>query len=130
MLFRSLTGLEFYNVGPFVINNTMLYNSGTGVTRCGGGTTPLNAWYQVVRTYNGSNSSTAYVNSVAAAATSITWTTPSAGWYLTFGAGNTTFFSTGAAFQGSLGLIRVYDRQLSGAEVLQNYNASKGVYGL
>ena len=125
-----LTGDEFYSVGPNVINNTMIYNSGTGVTRTGGGTTPLNAWYQVVRTQNGSNSSTAYVNSVAASATSVTWTTPSSGWYLTFGAGNTTYYASGAAFQGSLGIIRVYDRQLSAAEVLQNYNASKGVYGL
>ena len=123
------TGMEFYTVGPFVINNTMIYNSGTGVTRAGGGTTPLNNWYQVVRTYNGSNSATAYLNGVASAATSVVWTTPSA-WYLTFGAGNTTFYASGAAFQGSLGIIRVYDRQLSGAEVLQNYNASKGIYGL
>lgn len=125
------TGDEFYSVGPFVINNTMIYNGGTGVTRAGGGTTPLNAWYQVVRTYNGSNTAIGYVNGVAAASTSVAWTTPvSNTWYLTFGAGNTTFFATGAAFQGSMGIIRIYDRQLSGAEVLQNYNASKSIYGL
>ena len=89
-----------------------------------------NNWYQIVQTYNGSNSVTAYVNGVSAGATSVTWATPSVGWYLTFGPGNGTYYATGAAFQGSLGIMRVYDRQLSAAEVTINYNANKGKYGL
>ena len=125
--YRS-TGQEFYSSGPFYLDNTMLWNG--AVTRCGGGTVSLNNWYQVVRTYNGSNTSIAYQNGVAAPSTTITWTTPTAGWYVTTGVSCVTYFATGAAYQGSLGIIRIYDRQLSGAEVLQNYNASKSKYGL
>ena len=122
------TGLEFYNVGPFVINNAMLWNG--AVTRVGGGTTPLNNWYQVVRVYNGTNIAYAYVNKVKSADTSITWTVPNPGWYLSFGSSDTTFFSTGTAFQGSIGVIRLYNKVLTLAEVTQNYNADKSKYGL
>jgi len=33
-------------------------------------------------------------------------------------------------FSGSIGPVRVYDRVLSAQEVLQNYNATKGRFGL
>jgi len=124
------TGLEFYNVGPSVINNAMLWNSGTGVTRVGGAVTPLNNWYQVVRVYNGTNTAYAYVNKVKSADTSITWTTPSPGWFLSFGSSDGTKFATGVAFQGSIGVIRLYNKVLTLAEVTQNYNADKAKYGL
>jgi len=32
-------------------------------------------------------------------------------------------------FNGNMGLVQFYNRALSGAEVLQNYNATKGRYG-
>lgn len=38
-------------------------------------------------------------------------------------AGNYNFFN------GNMGLVQFYNRALSGAEVLQNYNATKGRYG-
>lgn len=123
------TGDEFYAVGPNYINNTMFW-TGAAVTRAGGGSTPLNNWYQIVRSYNGSNSATAYVNGVSAGATSITWSTPSSGWYVTCGGVCGTYYATGNAFQGKLGIMRVYDRQLSASEVLINYNGNKGKYGL
>lgn len=126
--YRS-TGLEFYNVGPFTICNTMLYSLSTGVTRTGGGTTPLNNWYQVVRTYNGT-SVTAYVNKVAASPTTIAWYAPPT-WYIGFGAYiDVTYYSTGAYFTGNYGVMRVYNRALSSTEVTQNYNATKTLYGL
>jgi hypothetical protein len=123
------TGLEFYPVGPFGISNYMLWASG-GTNRVGGGTTPLNNWYQMTRVYNGSNTAYAYVNGVKSANTAITWLTPSPGWYFNFGASDGTFFATGAAFQGKLGIIRLYNRVLSDAEVLQNYNSARRLYGL
>lgn len=124
------TGLEVYSAGPFYLTNAMLYNNSTGTTRVGGGTVSLNTWYQLVRVYNGSNTAYAYLNKVKSADTSIVWTTPSPGWYLNFGSSDTTKFATGAAFQGKLGVIRLYNRVLSQSEVTQNYNATKGLYGL
>lgn len=124
------TGLEVYSVGPFYLTNAMLYNSTSGVTRVGGGTVSLNTWYQLVRVYNGTNTAYAYLNKVKASDTSITWTTPSPGWYLNFGSSNTTKFANGNAFQGKLGVIRLYNKVLSQAEVTQNYDATKGLYGL
>ena len=32
-------------------------------------------------------------------------------------------------FNGNMGLVQFYNRALSGAEVLQNYNATKGRFG-
>ena len=123
------TGLEFYSVGPFTICNAMLWSS-TSTTRVGGGSTPLNNWYQIVRVYNGSNTAYAYVNGVKSADTSIAWIPPSPGWYLGFGVSDTTRFTIGNAFQGKYGVIRLYNRVLSQSEVTQNYNATKGNYGL
>jgi len=124
------TGLEFYSAGPFMLSNMMLWN-GTAVTRVGGGTTPLNTWYQYVRVYNGSNTAYAYVNKVKSSPeTSITWSTPSPGWYLNFGGSESTKFSTGVAFQGQIGVIRLYNRVLNLSEITQNYNADKSKYGL
>ena len=122
------TGCEIYPTGPFHLMNTMLYNSGTGVTRCGGGVESLNTWYQIVRTYDGTNA-VGYQNAVAASPTAISWSAPT-NWYVGFGAPATTKFAQGNAFAGSYGLVRVYNRALTGAEVLQNYNADKATYGL
>lgn len=123
------TGLEVYQTGPFYQTNAMLWD-GSAVTRVGGGTLSLNSWYQLVRVYNGSNTAYAYLNKVKSADTSITWNTPAPGWYLNFGSSDITFFATGAAFQGKLGVIRLYNKVLSLAEVTQNYNADKSKYGL
>lgn len=123
------TGLEIYSAGPFYLSNAMLWN-GTATTRVGGGTVSLNTWYQIVRVYNGSNTAYGYVNKVKSSTTSITWSTPSPGWYLNFGASDSTYFASGAAFQGKLGVIRLYNRALTDAEVTENYNVTKSLYGL
>ena len=122
------TGLEFYSTGPFTTSNAMLWNG--AVTRVGGGVTPINNWYQYVRVYNGSNTAYAYVNKVKSADTSIVWSPPNPGWYLIFGAIDTTNFATSTPFQGNIGVIRLYNRVLSQAEITQNYNADKSKYGL
>ena len=124
--YRS-TGLEFYSVGPFSICNTLLWNGQN--TRMGGGNVTYNTWYQIVRTYNGTQA-IAYVNKTAATATTFTWSPPQT-WYIGFGAStDASYFSTGAAFQGSYGVMRVYNRALTSTEVIQNYNATKSKYGL
>lgn len=123
------TGLEVYQTGPFYLTNAMLWN-GTATTRVGGGTVSLNTWYQLVRIYDGSNIAYAYLNKVKSSDTSISWSTPSPGWYLNFGSSETTKFATGAAFQGKLGVIRLYNRILTQSEITQNYDATKSKYGL
>lgn len=125
------TGLEVYSAGPFYLTNAMLWKAVVGgVTRVGGGTVGLNTWYQLVRVYNGSNTAYAYLNKVKSSDTSITWGTPTPGWYLNFGSSETTNFATGAAFQGKLGVVRLYNRVLSLSEVTQNFDAEKSKYGL
>lgn len=123
------TGLEVYQTGPFYLTNAMLWSS-TATTRVGGGTVSLNNWYQLVRTYNGSNTASAYLNKVKASDTSISWINPTPGWYLNFGSSESTVFANGSAFQGKLGVIRLYNRVLTQAEVTQNYDATKARYGL
>lgn len=123
------TGLEVYQTGPFYLTNGMLWSS-SGVTRVGGGTVSLNNWYQLVRVYNGSNTAYAYLNKVKSSDTSVAWIPPSPGWYLNFGSSETTKFANGNAFQGKLGIVRLYNRVLSQAEVTQNYDATKSLYGL
>jgi len=56
----------------------------------------------------------------------------SSNWYLAFGAQDTTTYSGSTAgwLNGRVGIMRVYDRALSSAEVLANYNGSKAKYGL
>lgn len=122
------TGLEVYSAGPFYLTNAMLWSS--GVNRVGGGTVSLNNWYQLVRVYNGSNTAYAYLNKVKSSNTSITWDPPNPGWYLNFGSSEITKFATGSAFQGKLGVIRLYNKILTQAEVTQNYDVTKILYGL
>jgi hypothetical protein len=125
------TGLEVYSAGPFYLTNAMLWKAVTGgVNRVGGGTVSLNTWYQLVRVYNGSNLAYAYLNKVKSSDTSITWGTPTPGWHLNFGSSETTNFANGSAFQGKLGVIRLYNRVLSQSEINQNYDATKALYGL
>lgn len=123
------TGLEVYQTGPFYNVNAMLWSS-AGVTRVGGGIPTLNSWYQLVRVYNGSNTAYAYLNKVKSSDTSVAWIPPSPGWHLNFGSSETTKFANGNAFQGKLGVVRLYNRVLSQAEVTQNYDATKSLYGL
>lgn len=123
------SGAEIYSAGPFYLVNGMLWN-GSAVTRVGGGSPSINTWFQFVRVFNGSNTAAGYINGVKSSDTTITWSTPTPQWYLGFGLGDSTAFATTSALSGSYGLIRVYNRVLTTAEVLQNYNASKSKYGL
>lgn len=60
---------------------------------------------------------------------SATVTAPSASQFGTFMIGNNTVNSI-QKFNGDISLIKVYNRALSAAEVLQNYNATKARFGL
>ena len=129
-------GSQILQVGPFQQIITGLWN-GTAITRdvAGSGSPLTGAWKHVVRTYDGTTLR-GYLNATNPTGTAMTFDSPAddgeTAWYLAFGAQDlTTFNSTTAGYlSGRVGIMRVYDRALSSAEVLANYNGSKGKYGL
>jgi hypothetical protein len=85
-----------------------------------------NTWYHVVGIRNASNQYIVYVNGVASttnatATTSLTTAAPQI-------ASNPA--TSLERFTGTIASLRLYNRSLSATEVLQNYNATKGRFGL
>ncbi len=83
-------------------------------------------WFQVVGTYT-SGSRILYINGVQVNSDAQTGTisTNSSGMFIgAYGTG------TGYFYNGALSICRVYNRVLSAAEVLQNFNAARGRYGI
>ena len=130
-------GSQILQVGPFQQIITGLWN-GTAITRDVGGSsaTLTGAWKHVVRTYDGTTLK-GYINAVnGGGGATMTFDSPGddgeSDWYLAFGAEDTTTYSgtTAGFLSGRVGIMRVYDRALSGAEVTSNYNDAKSIYGL
>ena len=129
-------GAQIIQVGPFHQIITGLWN-GTAITRDVGTSGSLTgAWRHVVRTYNGTTL-TSYVNGAnTSGGVTMSFNSPRddshTSWYLAFGAQDTTTYSGSTAgwLSGRVGIMRVYNRALSGAEVTSNYNDSKSIYGL
>jgi len=128
-------GSQIIQVGPFQQIITGLWN-GSAITRAVAGSGSLTgAWKHVVRTYNGTTL-TGYVNGTSAGNTTMTFDSPVddgiGHWYIAAGANDTTAYTgtTAGWLNGRVGIMRVYDRALSSAEVLANYNGSKAKYGL
>jgi hypothetical protein len=95
---------------------------------------PVNTWKQVVGVFDFvANTLTLYRNGVSVGSTSISGmgqvsnTSP-----VTIGSRLTTSNgpTTGIMFKGSVGIIRIYNKPLTAAEVLNNFNTTKGTYGL
>ena len=89
----------------------------------------LNAWYNLVITYNGTVA-TAYVNGVSVGSNTIAWTSPGANTFIALMAIDTTNMGTGAYASGSIGSFMVYNRVLSTDEIATNFNALRGRYGI
>lgn len=134
------SGSQIY-AGP-VAYNTVISQlwTGTSTSRVVNGARLdwINNWWQIVRTYSGTTL-TPYTNGVAGTAGTMTWNTPwnpaytnGNSWYLNFAAQEGTAYTgtTAGWYSGRFGIVRVYDRALSAAEVLSNYNNTKNVYGL
>lgn len=124
------------DAGPPWALYTSLWNGGNF---SGVGTTPniqTGQWYQFVLTYTGTSGvGTAYVNGVSVGVNplftrSAPWIDGGVGYYLHFGESSPTVLYSGNWFEGRMGIIRAYDRGLSAAEVLQNFNATRGIYGI
>jgi len=111
-------GLEYY-VWQSKLNNYIAGNTQSGTTL------NLNQWYIASVTRSGSTI-THYLNGVADGsntnAASISATNP-----FTIGNGHDY---TSEAFGGTIGVIKVYNRALSAAEVKQNFQALRGRYGI
>lgn len=116
-----------------VSNGNTYFEVGNGTTSV---TTPTytvstGQWYQItgVWTNVASNSIELYVNGVSQGSNSHAFTSVKNSTNpLYFGSYNGGEFSQW--FNGRMGIVRYYSKALSGAEVLQNYNANKAVYGL
>ena len=129
-------GSQILQVGPFQQIITGLWN-GTAITRDVAGSGSLTgAWKHVVRTYDGTTLK-GYLNSAnGGGGVAMTFDSPGddgeSDWYLAFGAQDLTTYSgsTAGFLSGRVGIMRVYDRALSGAEVTSNYNDAKSIYGL
>jgi hypothetical protein len=92
--------------------------------------TPINNWYYIACTYNNSSPFTKqlYINGVAQTGNVVSGPAAYTGTG-TFRLGAT--YSSGGAFgSGSFAGMTMYNRILSATEILQNFNATKGRYGL
>jgi hypothetical protein len=104
-------------------------DKGSGWTAAATGNTTIqnNQWYHVVGVYDGINAYV-YVNGtldVSAASTGTLSSTPSDSVTVGFFTGSAAHYLTG-----KIPFARLYNRALSSTEILQNYNALKGRYGL
>ena len=109
-----------------------VWSNGTGFASTV--STPLNAWYYVGLTYNGTTLS-AYVNGAAAGTAAYSRQTPynnGGGVPLKYGIALADGTNLGNGEYGNFrwGAFQVYNTALSGANVLSNYNATKSRFGL
>ena len=90
----------------------------------------LNAWYNLVITYNGTTA-TAYVNGVSVGSSAIAWSAPGANTFFALMSQDATNMSGTTAYaSGSIGSFMAYNRALTVNEVVQNYNALCNRYAL
>jgi len=88
-----------------------------------------NKWNHIVLSYTDNGAVVAYINGVAAGSTTATAsinTSGSGDLYI----GVLNGYIGSYDFDGKVGDIRFYDSALSSSQVLQNFNASKGSYGV
>ena len=92
------------------------------------GTTTLtdDVMYHMVATSDGSTKHL-YLNAVSEVSDTVAMNTSNVNDWVTIGR-----YTSGSyrANQGNIDVVRIYNRALSAAEVLRNYNANKGRYGL
>ena len=117
MFFESITNPNFvFRTMGTVSNQSLTFNPNTYLT--------VSAWNHIVCTYNGS-SKIMYVNGVQVASVAASGTLPTGQVNQYIGRHTGGYF-----FNGRIAESRVYNISLSAAQVLQNYNATKGRFGL
>jgi hypothetical protein len=122
----------------WVSGGTFYFGVNTGGTfyQSASSTPSTSTWYHLVHTYNGTTQYL-YINGVlvttynSAASGNITYDTSNT--LLAIGADfNGTGYNTGPTLfvNGKMPIVKIYNIALSAAQVLQNYNAIKGRFGL
>ncbi len=117
-------------------------NASTNVTyfEVGNGTTSINSptasvttgvWYQIVGVWTNvaTNSIALYKNGVLAGSSSHSFTSIKNSINPLY-IGNYNGNEFAQQFEGDIGIVRIYGKALSAAEVLNNYDANKALYGL
>lgn len=107
------------------------FGNGTTAVNTANYALPLNTWTQLVYVFNNvaNNNIITYVNGVQQATTTHSFASilnTSTNLYL--GSYNNGEFAQW--FNGRIGITRLYNSALTGAQVSQNYNANQGIYGL
>jgi hypothetical protein len=105
-------------------NNT---NNGSQRPYSWHGSIPNNSWTYIAGTYDGTTSR-AYINGVEVWSGSQTGTVPDSTYVVgTYGGALTDGVHN---FNGHIGIARIYNRGLSAAEVIQNFNVDRGRFGI
>ena len=125
------SALEFVGAGS-PVPNFGLWN-GAGTTKDTGSALSYNTWYHIVQTYNaGTNTMKGYINGAEVASATVIFDSPHDDGltvhHLLWGAGSVTNMGDGTYYNGRMSEIRVYDRALSAADVLDNFNATRSRY--
>ena len=103
-----------------IINSTYYFGGyANDITATG---VPLNTWFNMVGVYDGTNASMYINGSLVSGPTAKTWNAVAS----TAQIGRGTY--DGEYWDGSISQVSIYNRALSAAEVLQNYNALKDRY--
>lgn len=121
-------------IGPY--SNTFYFRFGNGSDCCSNDlsfgsvstTIPLNTWVNMCFTWKINGTSAIYKNGTLLTSRSIgniPNTNPAANGRIGLGHDNADNY-----FNGSMPRVQIYNRQLSADEVVQNFNALRGVYGL
>ena len=117
----------------FLSNNRIsagYYSGGTAIapTVTSGGT-----WYQIVFTYNGASNGNLFVNGSKVATTGQVIKSNPTATFLSLGKSDGFGFYIGGVinnFTGNIGAWRVYNKNLSDAEITQNFDALRSRFGI
>jgi hypothetical protein len=90
---------------------------------------PLNTWFQIVGSYDG-NTIRQYHNGILTSSLNYTGISRSGGSVRIAARWDDLTQTTSNYFSGSVGVVKIYNRTLTDTQVLQNYNALKGRFGL
>jgi hypothetical protein len=121
-------GLRTSNIG----NTFMEIGNGTTSTTSPFSTLSINTWYQIVGVWTNvaTNTLVLYVNGVSIGTRFHSFVsvknTTSPLYIGSFGDGS----AFGQWLNGRMGIVRMYNKSLTGSEILQNFNTDKSKYGL
>lgn len=116
--FNLVTYGGYSKIGVMGYNNDFYPSSGATISD--------NRWHYVGATFDGINSLKTYVDGVLDNSGTLTYTTIGQNNYI----GKSNHGGNENYFNGSIGAIHMYNREMVANEILQNYNSAKGAYGL